>query len=83
MYQVHKKATVEQTATMRAWSEKNNLNVDQFRTDVNRELDSDGDPPEMNKKGSYIWYLFFVIFDTDHYYCINCGNIPSTYMIFL
>ena len=35
-----KKSTVEQTATMRAWSEQNSLNVAKFRKQVEDELDA-------------------------------------------
>ena len=33
------KCSVEQTATLRAWSEKNGLDVDKYREQVEKELD--------------------------------------------
>ena len=37
------KCTLEQTATLRAWSEKNHLPVDKHRIQVQKELDEDED----------------------------------------
>ena len=37
------KCSVEQTATLRAWSDKNNLPVDKYRKQVMRELQEDSD----------------------------------------
>ena len=37
------KCTVEQTATLRAWSDKNNLPVDKYRDQVQMELDEDSE----------------------------------------
>ena len=37
------KCTVEQTATLMAWSEKNNLPIDKYRTKVQNQLDADSD----------------------------------------
>ena len=47
-----KKSTVEQTATMRAWSAKNKLNVDKYRAQVENELNEEADKGDDGKKGS-------------------------------
>ena len=36
-----KKGSIEQTATLRAWSEKNNLNIDKFRQQVEQEIEAE------------------------------------------
>ena len=45
-----KKSSVEQTATMRAWSAQNNLDVDKFRQEVESELKANAGTDE--QKGS-------------------------------
>ena len=37
------KCSVEQTATLRAWSDKKGLSVDKHRVQVEKELDEDED----------------------------------------
>ena len=37
------KCTVEQTATLMAWSDKNNLPVDKYRERVQKQLDEDSE----------------------------------------
>ena len=38
-----RKSSVEHTATMMAWSDKNQLNVDKYREKVNKDLDGNDD----------------------------------------
>ena len=40
------KCSVEQTATLRAWSAKNKLNVDKYREEVVKELNEEDDNDE-------------------------------------
>ena len=46
-----KKSSVEQTACLRAWSDKNELDVDKYRKQVEKELDND-QGPKSDGKGS-------------------------------
>ena len=45
------KSSVEQTATMRAWREMNKLQVEKFRKQVEKELESTS-KPNVDKQGS-------------------------------
>ena len=53
-----KKSSVEQTATMRAWSEKNQLNVEKFRDQVEKELEKTSKGDRNENQGFWRWYNF-------------------------
>ena len=52
------KSSVEEAATMRAWSAKNDLDMDKYRQQVQQELDETNDKKE---KGTCIGYTFCIL----------------------